>query len=1790
VLTAFMEESNIRWGEIIGGLLIIGCSTALVVSLWAQISAIPVLKFLIFTTVTAALFGVGLYTEHRWKLPTTSRGILTIATLLVPLNFLAIAAVSGSSLPQGSLVIASELIAPALFLCLVYFAGRVITPKWPHLLAAGVLGSSVGQLLIRHFALSDNSPELMLALGAFPILCYVAAVAWMLWIALEDRQIDEAETIAMFVSLGALTFAAVLPFGLLLYKSGPISMSMMYLAPLVSLGGIPLLFSGTLLWKRVTAKELVASRVAGTSIALLGTLVVILGMILAWPNPASVVPAALLNFAVLVTIAVLLELPVAHFLAALCFSLAFLVVTHVVGGNLPWQNLRVVSLLDVMARGSSGQALLFLFIPFVIASILLEKKQRAKDSFWYLTSACVVAGISLLLLTKYGYNIPGDPHFIWLCYLFYAIGAFFLAFRKGSRVFGWVGSFLFLVAASHAIGPWLGFDFPWQTAFLFHAAVCAVAAILVSQITGLRARALERPLSQAALITSVFALLSLVQANEWETTAMQAERMFWLAGVWLVSLWLNRKRSLLTVVQIALTAAVILAIKATLQQYEWYAYLPDAFLHPVALQIQGTALVLLSLIWVALRFVTERYQTDEVAAASESWTASAARLLTGRFAFDRLVTWILLGGFSLLVFYGAFSGVKQELTTRGAATPTWDIVGFPHQLALGLGSWILLGLLVVAMLANLRQRKREIYLLGAVAALTLMSPLLAGLWENQIATASAWRWFAALFLVAASVPVWLRGSANFRWMFSGQQLGFTGNGQTKVYPTLRNLRVLLLVTTLIPLLLLTAYPALRAIYYMPTHGPGAGIFFALGDTLSYSLPVVLVGLVLIAYAVVERLVSYAFSAGFFFNLAVTMVFLLSVVAVHGDMNRIVLVRVIQLNVISSSLYGILWLSLRGRWQPHLKSPRTDYAAILFKTQIGMAIAGLVVVLVPAVVYLIAWPSEVGAGCAAIGGIYAWLAFVLSVVAVGWLWRSYDQDLGADMLCGLLICLACLVTFTATGLGFSGWGQYHVLMFGWAVVAWLMWSLRSMPAWTFGRRFSFTSAWEGHTALYSTLAGVAVVLLALRAAPADAMGASWSIAALVVMSALAAALNWQTLRQAYLFAAALLLNTAASIWWWNFAPEQFSSQLDLVCLNVAVGCLAGILWLWLDIRAARLSPSQSKSAEVLIHHFLALGSLSSMPFVLLVSFADGARGIQAAQLSFTLGWLAVLSLAALMFACLWDKRAGYAVAGLYLVGLLGAAMAVRQAELSPRHLLWTSLIVLAIYTVVGSLLWRQRQTLIRFAAQLKIPARMEPDATQLRWLQVFTAALIIVIAGLAYYVDLYFLEGTLRVTAAVAVIVQALALSLLVPADKPQPWRKAAFAVFVIGGILLGWSWLVPGLTGTWLNRAVILMVEMFGLMALYGLELDKLIKREPEWTAAIRECVPWLASAGVLALLFTLSTEVYYQMEFGAVRVRPLALVTTGITLIAATVISIVFAVSPKHDPLGLPENRRRNYVYVAEALLALFFMHVRLTMPWLFSGFFERYWPFVVVGLAYAGVTVSEILRRRELLVLAHPIERTGVFLPLLPVLGFWLTNSEVDYSALLFIVGGLYGLVSILRRSFLFGVLAVLAGNGGLWYMWHRTVDYGFLQHPQLWLIPAAASVLVAAYMNRSEFSEDQMIGVRYLALLVIYVSSTADIFINGVANSPWLPLILAALSLAGVFGGILVRVRAFLLLGSVFLLLAVMTMIYYASHNFGWTWLWYVAGIVTGSMIIFTFAMFEKKREEMLRVVEGLREWQR
>ena len=178
LLSRFMEEKNIRWGELVGGLLIVCCSIALVISFWAKIAERPFLKFFLFNGVTAALFGLGLYAAHRWKLRTTSRAVLMISILLVPLNFLAIAAFSQDTPANLTLTIAGEIVSLALFATLCYFGGREVTPRSPWLLIVGVIVPSAVQLVIRRWV-NPNAPlSLLYELGAAPLVVYAVANCW----------------------------------------------------------------------------------------------------------------------------------------------------------------------------------------------------------------------------------------------------------------------------------------------------------------------------------------------------------------------------------------------------------------------------------------------------------------------------------------------------------------------------------------------------------------------------------------------------------------------------------------------------------------------------------------------------------------------------------------------------------------------------------------------------------------------------------------------------------------------------------------------------------------------------------------------------------------------------------------------------------------------------------------------------------------------------------------------------------------------------------------------------------------------------------------------------------------------------------------------------------------------------------------------------------------------------------------------------------------------------------------------------------------------------------------------------------------------------------------------------------------------------------------------------------------------------------------------------------------------------------------------------------------------------
>ena len=485
------------------------------------------------------------------------------------------------------------------------------------------------------------------------------------------------------------------------------------------------------------------------------------------------------------------------------------------------------------------------------------------------------------------------------------------------------------------------------------------------------------------------------------------------------------------------------------------------------------------------------------------------------------------------------------------------------------------------------------------------------------------------------------------------------------------------------------------------------------------------------------------------------------------------------------------------------------------------------------------------------------------------------------------------------------------------------------------------------------------------------------------------------------------------------------------------------------------------------------------------------------------WLTATALAAIALAsvsCVWDPRSRWAVAFCYMTGLAATATLLDRLNVDATAMTWLSTLLLSAYGVAASYLWSRRAGLWAALRRLGAPDPTEDRLPSQFWLVPLNSLLALLVCVLGVWVQFSCEHAGLRLAASQAVAAQALAMGLLARGRRETELRYYALLIGVVAAVCFGWSWLSPTAESSqWLNRWVVLAVALLGMAVLYGFGLVKLVRRENAWTAGAARLMPGLVGAGVLATLCVLGSEAYLLARDGSAYMAWPGIVAVAAALLGTAAAALLAAVVPGRDPLGLSEKQRTVYVYAAEALIALFCLHLRVTVPELFTGLVQRYWTVVVMALAFLGVGLSEWFRRRKQLVLAEPLERTGVLLPLLPVLAFWVTPQQVHYSVVLLAVGGLYAALSIMRRSFGFGLLAVLAANGGLWYFLQKTAQIGFYEHPQLWLVPLATCVLVAAYLNREQLTNAQLTSIRYLTSSVIYTASTADIFIHGVAEAP-------------------------------------------------------------------------------------------
>ena len=689
-----------------------------------------------------------------------------------------------------------------------------------------------------------------------------------------------------------------------------------------------------------------------------------------------------------------------------------------------------------------------------------------------------------------------------------------------------------------------------------------------------------------------------------------------------------------------------------------------------------------------------------------------------------------------------------------------------------------------------------------------------------------------------------------------------------------------------------------------------------------------------------------------------------------------------------------------------------------------------------------------------------------------------------------------------------------------------------------------------------------------------------MAASCVMALLAVTIACWSLRPAFLVGAGLLLNFAAATWFLYRGQRAGGSGLDFLSTQSIAAAIPGIAWLVLELQVFR----QNSCGRSRLRAAHTLAAIASTFFTLLVSchvLVDRFMGSPATYHPLVAS-LGLISALALMSACLW-ARAWYASAGLYVLGLGAIGLLLDAAAIAPEWLPWAWVVSLAAYAFLtcGLFMLRKRleQEAVRIGAHLGIGSGTLLAITTEIW-----AAIGIAAASVSSF-SLQSLGGRLMVAS--AALSYAISLGLLSWNSRAVLRRTLSLCVLAMGAVLWGWAWAFPVWTHA-AERCAILFVITSAFAYLYGLAFPRLLKTDNPWLVAASQSQPLMFGAAIFSLVTTILAELWMRENDPHATLHGVALAVL-MTLLAACASALESALRPGNPP-RLSDRARVRCVYAAEALLALALIHLKITEPQLFGGLLRPYWPMVVMFIAFAGVGAGELLRRQGRPVLSEPLERTGIFLPLLPVLGWWVAPAAaMNFGELLLMVAAFYAIVSLIQRSLTLAAVAALAGNGALWNALMRSQNLGFLQHPQLWLIPASLSLLAGAQLNRDRLTPERLRVIRYVCLILVYVSSTADIFLNGVDRAPWLPLVLAGLSVAGVMLGVILRIRAFLFLGTSFLLLSVMTMVWFASSQFHWTWIWYVVGIVLGTGILALFALFEKKREEMLAILEGLKQWE-
>jgi hypothetical protein len=1377
-----------------------------------------------------------------------------------------------------------------------------------------------------------------------------------------------------------------------------------------------------------------------------------------------------------------------------------------------------------------------------------------------------------------------------------AIGVLVGANLRNDARLSWLGSALLLVTWVHGLGfnQWISSHIPdWRLvadrpllfAALTHALVVQVLAVLgmVLQRRSVGGNAPDRqllkagwlqPLTLSAAVTSAVAVPFVFVPWNWDLD-IPAVQLGMVALSWFIASLTLRSRGLTTASEAVASAAVGFATAAIAQRQPWRPE-PLADLRHIQWQVITLG------VWCMILSVAKTWFGAQ---------KNPDRLRRNIVSFDRLLLTLLVAVIIAVSAVGCWPGIRVELGYGTASAASSQLAW--HSQAYQWTGWVALSVVVAALIITQLREQWVPGLAGFAVTGAAAAMMFSGTFESDHAVVSALRWSFAICALLLSI-LWCGRRQLVQPL---RHLGLA-TAPTSA-DTVRLVRDALAGGSYLPVIALTSWVVIRVAEGATFGGPLADSFFGrISLAVSYATPLGIIVLAMLLVAVRDRLSGMAFAASLTFVYVVALAVLLPVLSVGERLTAEVGAHLLASCAGALGGFSLLWLTLT-RWIEKEEEPA---GSIWLRIQLLAAAAVTLLLPTWSAAEFLSIPFASASIHRALGAWPSYLALVLTSAAFAWRFRHDLSRIGIHLVIPAILAAGVVVCSTIHGISTApDWLGYRSLTAGLLSVGLLCAITACWATWT--------DRWQPNRsslAIWATSIVAAAFVFVLRGCVSDPLDPWWTIGTSASAALTLALLGLRGRNQWYAYATwAVIIFITTLIWDQVGHPHFMQAVIDLVMFNLATSAILGVGWLAVEVwyQLQRNESMDRRFRLPTVHLTIATGGSALILFVvgtatLMLTLAriDGANPLR--SVSDPLHFATLGSLAVLLVGILWDRRATGALAALYVWGLAGMAMSLnlleRQGPWGPQGTVIGVCLLGAAYIAVTGHLWKWGLNLAQIALKLGMPqpvARLEATS---RWLPKVNILGSLATCAVGFVTVLTSDVRWMRMSAAFAPLLLAYGIACLAQERRKSTLQCLALVVASVAGVYIGWADMAPSNTSIdWLVRTVRLLLVLCGTTFLYGVVFTQWVRVSSSWYDSLRRTSLILGVSALATLCGVLAMEVaLFQPGVGVQLATPLV-VAVAVMLAALAAALLAMAVAPGRDPLNLSDRGRQGYVYLAQVVVALLVGHLFLTRPQLFDSFLRPYWPYLVMLLAFAGVAAGELFERKGWRVISEPLQRSGGLLPLIPVLGMWVVGSNSVYSLLLFFVGLLYLFLCITRKSVVSGVLAAVAGNAALWAFWHES-SWTFSNRPQLWMIPPALSVLLAAQINRQRLSANQLTAIRYACATIIYMSSTGEMFMQLMTPTGQAdmlrPMILASLSVAGIMAGIMLQIRAFLYLGASFLFLSIITMVWHAARIVQHTWPWWAFGIGLGLMILVMFGIFEKKRSELTELVDRMRQWEK